>query len=135
MSCVPCRHARACIGIKLGLAFTLLVTLLIGISWLGLSRMGEINANLNDIFNSHWAKVQLAREMEVYSNQNERIAMEIFFAGGKTEGKALLPRRNANSSKIDSLVKTLNEKLDSPREKALLAKIEETRTPMRESFV
>src|ERR1043166_751962 len=55
-------------GLKLGLAFGVLVSILIGIAWLGLSRMSRINADLNDIMNRHWAKVELARDAVFYSN-------------------------------------------------------------------
>jgi len=36
-------------GLKVEIAFGCLIALLIGVSWLGLSRMGQINAGLNEI--------------------------------------------------------------------------------------
>jgi phosphoglycerate-specific signal transduction histidine kinase len=37
------------IGVKLAIAFGFLVSILICVSWLGLSTMGRINADLNEI--------------------------------------------------------------------------------------
>jgi hypothetical protein len=54
------KHA---IGFKLPVAFGLLITLLIAVGWLGLSRMRQINADLNEILNRRWANVELARDL------------------------------------------------------------------------
>src|SRR3977135_400714 len=50
------------VGIKLASAFGFLVSILVCVSWLGLSRMGRINADLNEILDRRWARVELARE-------------------------------------------------------------------------
>jgi len=66
------------IGLRLGIAFSLLIAILVGVGWfLGLSRMGRINADLEEIVNKRWAKVQLAREAMNYWSLNNRITMEI----------------------------------------------------------
>ena len=83
-------------GVKLGLAFGTLGVLLFGIGWLALSRMSDINADRAEIFNRYWSKVELAREVELYSNQNERIANELFFMGRRHDVQRLLKRRNEN---------------------------------------
>src|ERR1700674_2491484 len=64
-------------GVKLGIAFGFLVSLLVGVGWLGLSRMGQINADMNKLLNQRWAKLQLARQVVFYSNTNYRITMKI----------------------------------------------------------
>ena len=64
-------------GVKLGIAFGFLVSLLIGVGGLGLSRMGQINAEMNRLFNQRWAKIQLARQAALYSNSNYRMTMRI----------------------------------------------------------
>lgn len=64
---------RISIGIKLAIAFCFVVSILIVVGWLGLNRMGRINADLNDINYRRWAKVQLAQEAVFYSNRNSRL--------------------------------------------------------------
>ena len=49
-------------GLKLGAAFAVLIAILVGIGILGLSRMDDINANLEDVLGRRWVKLQLARE-------------------------------------------------------------------------
>ena len=63
-------------GVKLGIAFGFLVVLLIGVGWLGLSRMGHLNADLNEILNRRWTKIELARQAVINSNSNYRITIE-----------------------------------------------------------
>ncbi len=38
-------------GVKLGIAFGFLISLLIGVGWSGLSRMGHVNAEVSRLFN------------------------------------------------------------------------------------
>src|ERR1700680_3414110 len=67
------RMSRISIGVRLAIAFTFLVSILIVIGWLGLNRMARINADLNDISYRRWAKVQLAQEALTYVNMNNRL--------------------------------------------------------------
>jgi len=119
--------------ITLGIAFGFLLSILMGIGWLGLSRMDQINGDLHDVLDQHWAKVQLAREVEAYSNQNERIAMEIFFLD-ESHSASLLARRNVNRSKLNNVLKELGETASSDKERELLVKLKEAREPLAKSF-
>ena len=47
---------------RLALGFGLVVLLLIAVSWLGISRLGELNASLDDITKDKWKKVILLQE-------------------------------------------------------------------------
>ena len=85
------------IGMKLGAAFGVLVAILIGIGILGLSRMDQINAHLEDVLGRHWAKLQLAREALMYSNHNSRITMEIFLVDDQPLIDPLLAERAENT--------------------------------------
>ena len=49
--------SRDSTGLKVEIAFGCLVALLIGVGWLGLSRMGQINASTNRLFNERWEKL------------------------------------------------------------------------------
>ena len=53
-------------GLKVEIAFGCLVALLIGVSWLGLSRMGQINASTNRLFDERWEKLYTTRQAASY---------------------------------------------------------------------
>jgi signal transduction histidine kinase/DNA-binding response OmpR family regulator len=122
------------VNMRLGLAFGLLVALLIAVGGLGLRQMGRIDEELEDIVNKRWAKVQLAREALFFSNLNNRITMEIFFFKTRQEIDPLLVQRAQNTERISAIVSKLEHKLASPREKQLLDAVKAARTPYIESY-
>jgi PAS domain S-box-containing protein len=125
---------RTSIGIKLAVAFAFLVFILIGIGWLGLSRMGQINANLEEILARQWTKVELAREIEFYANQNSQIATDFFLLGREEDHKLLLTTRQVNRTKIANLMNSLKENIDSDKEKELFDRLDQTHGPFVTSF-
>src|SRR5207245_2929855 len=95
------------IGVRLGIVFSFLIAVLIGIGWLGLNRMGRIHGDMEKIVKNRWLKVQLAREALNYSALNSRITMEIFLLREKDEIAPLLARRAENSQKVSDLLKKI----------------------------
>jgi signal transduction histidine kinase/DNA-binding response OmpR family regulator len=122
------------INMRLGVAFGLLIALLIAVGALGLRQMGRIDAELEDIVNKRWAKVQLAREALFFSNLNNRITMETFFFKTKEEIDPLLVQRARNTETISAILAKLERELASPREKQLLDAVKAARTPYIESY-
>ncbi len=122
------------ISVRLAIAFSLLIALLITVSWLGLHQMTSINSGLKEIVNKRWTKVQLAREALYYSNLNNRITMEIFFLKDKADIDPLLARRAENTEKISSLFKKIEEQLESGKEKELLDAVRANRKPYIDSY-
>jgi len=123
------------IGLRLGIAFGLLVAILIGIGCLGLMRMDQINAKREEMLGRRWTKQQLARQALAYSTRNSRITMEIFLLQDKRVIDPLLKSRAENTQKISELVAKLETQGDSPEEKRLLAAVKDTRTPYRASYM
>src|SRR6267378_634922 len=123
-------------GVKLGIAFGFLISLLIGVGWSGLSRMGHVNAEVSRLFNQRWAKLQLARQAMFHSNANYRITMKIILMKSTVKtGADLFPvERAENWRKIGAAEKKIDEMADSDGEKELLAKIVETRGPSSKSI-
>src|SRR6267142_6594777 len=123
-------------GVKLSIAFGFLISLLIGVGWLGLSRMGHVNAEVSRLFDQRWAKLQLARKAMFHSNVNYRITMKIILMKNTVKtGADLFPvERAENWRKIAAAEKKINEMADSNEEKELLAKIVETRGPSIKSI-
>ena len=61
------------ISARLGIAFAFLVSVLAGVGWLTTRRVSELNRDMKQTINDHWAKVQIAGEALVYSNLNNRM--------------------------------------------------------------
>jgi PAS domain S-box-containing protein len=123
-------------GVKLGIAFGFLVSLLIGVGGLGLSRMGQINAEMNRLFNQRWAKIQLARQAALYSNSNYRMTMRIVLLKKVVRAEADLfdVERAENKKKVIEAEKQIEAMIDSDEEKELLAKVRESRGPAAKSL-
>src|SRR5947209_16622622 len=105
------------IGVKLGAVFGFLIVVLVGVGWLGLSRMGQIDEEMERKVNERCAKVQLSRQALNYSNLNNRITMEIFLLQEKDEIDPLLAQRAENSEKISDLIGKLEGGLQSDEER------------------
>jgi len=125
---------------KLGVAFAIPVAILTAVGWLGLSRMSQMNDGMNEILDHHWSKVQIVNQALSYSNLNYRIIVQIFFLADREEINTLLIRRAENSDKISALMKELEARVDSDKEKDpfkekdLLNAVKDARTPYIESY-
>ncbi|MGC2324559.1 MAG: MCP four helix bundle domain-containing protein, partial [Terriglobales bacterium] len=122
------------IALKLGASFAFLIAILIGIGYLGLSRMNQINANFNEVLGRQWTTLQLSREALAHSNRNSRITMEIFLLRDKRVIDRLLKSRAENTQKISELVTKLESQCGSPEQKRLLEAVGEARTPYVASY-
>ena len=121
--------------LKLGTAFGLLIAILIGIGILGLSRMDQVNANLEYVIGRRWSNLQLARQALTYSNQNSRITLEVFLLNDRRLIEPLLATRAENTNKISQLVEKLQRQCDSAEECRLLAAVNDARAPYVNSYL
>jgi signal transduction histidine kinase/DNA-binding response OmpR family regulator len=122
-------------AVRLATAFAFLVSILLGLGWLGLSHMARVNADFEDIISKRWPKVQLSQQALGYSNLNNRITMEIFLLDDRKEIDSLLARRAQNTEKISALLNNLEAVgIESGTERKLLDAIRETRAPYVESY-
>ncbi len=115
------------VGMRLGLAFVILIALLIGTAYLGFSRMKRINADLNAVVGTQWTAVQLSREAIAYSNRSGRVTMEIFLLEDKKAIDSRLKIRAENSQVITELIAKLEAINDSEEDERSLAVVRETR--------
>jgi len=121
------------IGLRLGLAFIVLIAILAGVGQLGLRRMHEINDTLSDITGRRSDKLQLAREALALSNGNSRITMEIFLVQDPALTSKLLAARLDNTRKISELVAEIDGRCESEKERQELSAINQARKPYVES--
>lgn len=123
------------IGLRLGMAFAVLIAVLMGIGQLGLRRMHEINDTLSGITGARSEELQLAREVLTLSNHNSRITMEVFVVQDRALTGMLLAERAENSKKISALVAKIASRCQSETEKQLLLAVEGTRKPYIDSYL
>ena len=126
---------RQSIVLTLSIAFGLVICLLLGLGWQGLSRMGRINAELENLVTKRWTKVQLCRSALNYSNSNSRITMEAFLVGNPGQIPPLLKQRAENTEKISVLVNQIQEQgIEPGEERELLEAVVAARIPYIASY-
>jgi hypothetical protein len=92
------------IGLRLGVAFAVLIAILLGIGQFGLRRMQEIDETFGDITGRQLTNLQLARRALMISNDNNRMAMELVLVENRALVKTLLATESENSKEITRLV-------------------------------
>ena len=122
------------IGLRLGVAFSVLIAILLGVGRLGL-RMHEIEKTLGDITGRQSANLDLARRALMLSNINSRIAMEIVLVENRALVETLLATRSENSKEITRLVEESERRCESEEERKLLDAVKETRKPYVDSYL
>ena len=126
---------RVSIGVRLAMAFSFVVSILIVVGWFGLNRMARINADLNDINYRRWSKVQLAQEALTYSNMNNRLLQGAILSGRKEEVASLLDQHDRNSKRVTDIIQTLNQRVESAKERELLQQLDQERAGTLEGVV
>jgi hypothetical protein len=123
-------------GLKVEIAFGCLVALLIGVSWLGMSRMGQINASTNRLFDERWERLYTARQAASSFNASNR-SIRLFFLTGhgeKEEIAALAGQISENNAKGSSAWKQIEAEPLSDAERDMLGKIKMAKAAADESL-
>jgi two-component system cell cycle sensor histidine kinase/response regulator CckA len=123
-------------GLKLEIAFGCLIALLIGVGWLGLSRMGQINASTNRLFDERWERLYAARLATSFFNSNNRIIMQFFLTEGmnREEASALAAQMKENNLQASATWKRIETAQISDAERELLRKVTAAKLPADESL-
>ena len=121
--------------LQLGVPFTLLVLILVGLGWLALQRMEHENRIADSIFSMQWEQEQLSEQAVRYASWNDRIALEIFLLDDPAEIEALLIQRKQNTAKISALLDRIADLgLDPGEEQELFQRMVSTRAPYLASY-
>ena len=123
-----------CVTHRLAIAFGVLIAIIVTVGYWGADRLAEMNGKVQTIVGQRWQKVQLSREALLYSALNSRITMQIFLLQDKKEIEPLLEQRAKNTEKISELMKTIEARLESDEEKALVANVWTNRIPYVNSY-
>ena len=121
------------IGLRLDVAFAVLIALLAGIGQFGLRRMQRIDETLSDITGKKSTDLELARTALMTSNDNIRIVMEIVLVENRRLVEPLLVARSQNSKEITKLIEESESRCESEKEQQLLSEVKRTRQPYLES--
>jgi PAS domain S-box-containing protein len=123
-------------GLKVGIAFACLVALLVGVGWLGLSRMGQINASANHLFNERGQRLFETRQAVSYFNANYRIVIRLLLLAPEEVGKtpALVAQLKENTSKGTAAWRKIEAEPATPAEQELLNTVIAAQGPAYESL-
>jgi PAS domain S-box-containing protein len=122
------------LGVRLGLCFVLLIGTLITVGYLGVHELHNLNLGFSEIVEHQWVKVQLSRRAQSYSNQNNRINMQVFLIENDQERESVLAQRSKNSEEISKLIQALSNRVETTKEQELLDTIEQKRAPYVQSY-
>jgi len=115
------------IGLRLGIAFSVLIAILAGVGQLGLGRMRVINDTLSGITEKQSAKLELTRRALMISNDNSRVMMEIVLVENRALVNTLLADRSDKSKEVSRLLEVIEGRCKSEKEKQLLLSVKGTR--------
>jgi diguanylate cyclase (GGDEF)-like protein/PAS domain S-box-containing protein len=118
----------------LGVAFAVLIAILLAIGQLNLRRMRTIDETLFDITGSKSGNLELARKALMLSDENNRIVMEIILVENRRLVEPLMATRSRNSEKIARLIAESESRCDSEKDKQLLSEVRKARQPYLESY-
>lgn len=122
------------VGAALTFASLILISLVVGVGYLGLDAMDSLYANARTIAETQWMGIQLASEALTYSNRNSRINMQIVVTSDQREIDSILVDRAKHSARISDRLQRLQSRLDSEKERELLNATIEARSDYVTSY-
>ena len=109
------------------IGFLVLVGIVIGVDYLGLSAMTALHAQQQSLTNGQFVDVRLANQALTYSDHNARIIMRLAETSDEGEIQTLLDRRVDNSAKVSAVLRQLQSRIGSAEERQLFDAIVDTR--------
>jgi signal transduction histidine kinase len=119
---------------NLVVAFSALVCAIGAVGWVCLDRMVRMNADIQEIVDRRWNKVQLAREALRYSALNSRVTMQVFLTDDPKKIGPLLTLRVRNTDEISKLVTKIEPEVETGDERKLLSAVKTTRLRYVDSY-
>ncbi|MDD2691872.1 MAG: methyl-accepting chemotaxis protein [Simplicispira sp.] len=122
------------IGTRLGLAFGLLIVMMLGVVVIGLVRFGTVGTVNSRIIEEDWVKAEAANVIDTTTRANARRTMELVLATDAQHLQAIKAAIATNKKTIDEAVATLDKLVHLPEGKALLAQLKDKRGQYVQSF-
>lgn len=121
--------------LRLSIAFGLLIAILAGVGLGGLDRMSKMNLAIQNVTDTRWAKVKLAREALHYSTVNNRISMQVFLMPDREQTETVLEQRAQNTEKISRILDQIESQIESDAERESFSRIRAARVPYVSSYL
>ncbi len=122
------------IGVRMGLGFGAVLVLMVGVVWIGISRLDSVNVLTDRIVAKDWVKASLANDAADMVNDNARANMELLIVTDNEKMRKIFDRIESNKSKITAVLEKLDGLVYKAEGKALIEKIREKRKPYVASF-
>lgn len=122
--------------LKLEAAFGCLIALLVGVGWLGLSRMAQINDSTIRLFETRAQKLNIVRQASYYANADYRLTMRFLLTAKGTTEEASVLADQVRDNQLKGAVywKQIQAENISGVEGELFGKISAARTPAEASL-
>ena len=118
----------------LSVSFCLLLAVLSIVGWQGVRHLQRFDEEIQGTISDHWQTEHLTQEAFRLSGENSRVTLQVFLVENQDELKSLLDQRAANTDRIFKLVRIIEPRLKSEKEKRLFTLVQTTRTPYIESY-
>ena len=122
------------IGTRLGLAFGLLVLMMLGITAVGVLRLDDVGVLNERIIDDSWVKSEAASLIDATTRANARLTMELTITTDAQRLKTIKAGIAVNKKSIDDAFALLQQKVTLPEGKAALAQLAELRGKYVQSF-
>ena len=122
------------IGTRLGLAFGLVVLMMLGITAVGVLRLGDVGVINERIIDDSWVKSEAASVIDATTRANARLTMELAITTNPARLQAIKANIAANKKSIDDAFAVLQQRVTLPEGKATLARLSELRGKYVQSF-
>jgi methyl-accepting chemotaxis protein len=125
---------RLRIGTRLSLAFAFLIAVLVVVGWVGLSRMAQIDDNLEQVAVGRWGKAQLATEGANRAQLQAALVTRLFLERDRVEAGRIQEAMEANRRAAVALVERREATLVDARPRELLGRVKEARSGYLEPY-
>jgi methyl-accepting chemotaxis protein len=122
------------IGHRLGLAFGLLILMMLGITVIGVLRLGDIGVINKRIIDDSWVKSEAASLINTTTRANARLTMELVITTSPDRLNAIKANIAVNKKSIDGAFATLQQKITLDEGKATLVHLSKLRGQYVQSF-
>jgi methyl-accepting chemotaxis protein len=116
------------IGVRLGLGFGALVIIVLVLNVIGITRLGSVNAILDDIISDKWPKTVMANNIVNNTNTIAIALRDVLLASSKDEQRQHVERILASRKSIAESIDNLKKLITSPHGKELLQKVLDDRS-------
>ena len=122
------------IGTRLGLAFGLLIVMMLGIALIGVLRLGKVGEINTRLIEDDWVRAEAASVIDTTTRSNARRTMELVIASDAEHQKLAKAAIGTNKKTIDDAIAVLDQRVYLPEAKAVLLRLKDLRGKYVQSF-